>query len=381
MKLPRAFYQHIRQSNTTIKQNGEFRASSSPIRSFYMFLSQSVQKTCALPPNRSFSTLIPQSVPKSCAKPYPGLTSSKVISIVRCSKYNSTKVGTFGDIPTTITQEDKQFVVREPSPEDLSSQTVRSDVRPLVVVFGWAGSNHKNLDKYSQVYRSLGCTTLQYILPTRFIFRYTEQIPEVMDSLSCELSQRLRTQPSTPLLVHSLSDTGVMTFQGLHRSAITNKSPLPISGIVWDSCPGPRPVVTIPKGFVLCAINWLSRMRDGMGFGGALTSSYKDFIDLAWNNYIRRLKGEECLLSLIDKTWCGHWARDLDTKGPELFLFSENDIYMPSKWLKEGVIPYREKGRDVTAMCWEKSTHVAHIKDHREEYFKHIQQFVKKAIK
>ena len=36
-------------------------------------------------------------------------------------------------------------------------------------------------------------------------------------------------------------------------------APLYPVGLVWDSCPGPRPVVTLPRGLVLCLINWLSR--------------------------------------------------------------------------------------------------------------------------
>ena len=70
-----------------------------------------------------------------------------------------------------------------------------SGERPMVVLFGWAGAKHKHLDKYAKIYRweiqtevliqikkilimirDLGCDTLQYILPTRFIFRHTDQV-------------------------------------------------------------------------------------------------------------------------------------------------------------------------------------------------------------
>ena len=104
-----------------------------------------------------------------------------------------------------------------------------------------------------------------------------------------------------------------------------------LSGLVWDSCPGPRPVVTIPKGLVLCAINWLSRMRDGMNLGAAVASSYDDFRVLAWNNYWRRLRGEECLISTMEDTWVGYWVRDLKCHVHELFLYSKSDFYIPYK--------------------------------------------------
>ena len=63
-----------------------------------------------------------------------------------------------------------------------------------------------------------------------------------------------------------------MCFQGLNIATFSQGFPLTPRGVVWDSCPGPRPVVTIPKGLVLCIINWLSRMRDGMSVGKAVAT-------------------------------------------------------------------------------------------------------------
>ena len=79
--------------------------------------------------------------------------------------------------------------------------------------------------------RDLGCDTLQYILPTRFIFRHTDQVcielliqsasyewkllyqvPEALGEVASHLSSNPR-----PLAVHCLSDTGVMTAQVAHN--------------------------------------------------------------------------------------------------------------------------------------------------------------------
>ena len=59
----------------------------------------------------------------------------------------------------------------------------------------------------------------------------------------------------------------------------------------------------------------------------AVTSSTDDFKVLAWRNYVRRLEGKEALISTMDNTWTGHWARDLNCNLPELFLYSKSDIY------------------------------------------------------
>ena len=127
----------------------------------------------------------------------------------------------------------------------------------------------QNLSKYSQVYQGLGCDTLQYILPTRFIFRHTDQVHQALEDVAKYLKKRGLSQP---IAVHCLSDTGCMSFQGLNIATFSQGFPLTPRGVVWDSCPGPRPVVTIPKGLVLCIINWMSRMRDGMSVGKAVAT-------------------------------------------------------------------------------------------------------------
>ncbi|XP_023335085.1 transmembrane protein 53 [Eurytemora carolleeae] len=76
---------------------------------------------------------------------------------------NHRVVGTFGDV-TEVTKEDRQFKTTEP-------QNSTSKEKPLVILFGWAGANPKNLSKYGQLYSHLGCPTIEFILPTRFIFR------------------------------------------------------------------------------------------------------------------------------------------------------------------------------------------------------------------
>jgi len=277
-------------------------------------------------------------------------------------------VGTFGDL-TIVEDADKKFLLQP------ALDKKNEGVEPLVVILGWAGATHKNLGKYSQLYRERGCGTLQYILPTRFIFRHTEQVHEAVDDIAKYLKERGLT---TPLAIHCLSDTGVMCFQGLEISASIQGYTLQPCGIVWDSCPGPRPHVTIPRGLVLCIINWMSRMRDGMSLGRALTSSYQDFRDLAFNNYLRRLRGLPTVISTMDNTWTGYWARDYNYSIQELFLYSKSDFYTPYKYLEEEVIPNRQKiAKCVTTHRWEKSPHVGHLRKYEEEYTKEIEMFLK----
>ena len=45
---------------------------------------------------------------------------------------------------------------------------------------------------------------------------------------------------------------------------------------------------------------------------------------LAWQNYWRRLRGEECVISTMQDTWVGYWVRDLNCSitDQQIFQFS-----------------------------------------------------------
>ncbi len=73
-------------------------------------------------------------------------------------------------------------------------------------MFGWAGANHKNLDKYARLYRAAGCDTLAYYLPTRFIFANTADVPHVSRKLLGVIESEGLS--GRPVFFHLLSDTG-----------------------------------------------------------------------------------------------------------------------------------------------------------------------------
>merc|ERR1711935_338426 len=83
---------------------------------------------------------------------------------------------------------------------------------PLVLLFGWAGANHKNLSKYSEIYNSAGCTTVQYNLPSKYIFNYTNMVPDLMRSYMQKLEETQKLSEG-PVLIHVMSDGGLMSYQ------------------------------------------------------------------------------------------------------------------------------------------------------------------------
>ena len=149
----------------------------------------------------------------------------------------------------------------------------KEEERPLVFIFGWAGSTEKNLDKYAEIYRKAGCDTLSYILPTRFIFSCTAEVPHLsrrlLDIVDKEgLAKR-------PVFFHNLSDTGLMAYQGVDKVCREARRNLDIKGSILDSCPGPRPKASLPRYAALMAVNYFCSRRDGQSRSEAATDSWR----------------------------------------------------------------------------------------------------------
>lgn len=250
---------------------------------------------------------------------------------------------------------------------------------PLTLLFGWAGSTDRNLLKYSDIYLKQGCTTAHMTLPTSHIFRVTEEVPEVMSEVVDQLEEvGIRERP---LLVHCLSDTGIMCYQGLQ---LATRGKLDVRGVVWDSCPGPRPEITVPRVAALLAVNWYCARKDGLNSADAAMSSYRLLIDRGWPNLIRRMQGKQLELSVIQGVWSGHFGRDhfqLHKEVEELFLYSNSDYYLPQKYLESEVLQRRRKeGARFSATRFSGSAHVQHLRKHPKKYEAAVVEFLKRTM-
>ena len=196
-----------------------------------------------------------------------------------------------------ITRKETKVVIKDP---EASSSPSTNKQNPIVLMFGWGGASHKNLSKYSSIYLEAGFTTVQYILPTRHVFRDTAQTPEVMGNLLMQLEKV--DIHERPVYIHCLSDTGVMCYQGMDvvRKQSSKMKRLNIRGVVWDSCCGPRPEITLSRVMALFLVNWMCCMRDRMGMLQSLNSSYRLLIDRGWPGLKGKWQGKPVELSLID---------------------------------------------------------------------------------
>ena len=282
-----------------------------------------------------------------------------------------------------IRPEHTKLVIREPKEARRKS--------PVVLLFGWGGASHKNLGKYADIYLNGGCTTVQYALPSSYVFRYTEHIPRLMDNILIQLEKV--DIYNRQVYVHCLSDTGVMCYQGM---MVSTKTRINVRGVVWDSCCGPRPEITVSRVAALLVVNWMCSLRDKMTMVESINSSYRLLVDRAWPGLLGKWKGEDVALSLIDGkkiqkrnifdlmsklgTWSGYWGRDhykLHPSVSELFMYSNTDYYLPANYLEKTALAARDKdGVEYLAVKFTGSAHVAHLRKHKEEYTRHIRQFI-----
>ena len=78
--------------------------------------------------------------------------------------------------------------------------------------------------------------------------------------------------------------------------------------------------------------------------------------------------------------WSGHWGRDHYKLYPavsELFLYSNSDYYLPARYLEQTALAARDaESASYTAVKFSGSAHVAHLRKHKEEYRRHVRQFI-----
>jgi len=284
------------------------------------------------------------------------------------------------EIPKLTNKEVKIVVSEEPA----ESEFVHSQ-KPIALIFGWGGSSHKNVAKYSSIYQKAGCTTIQYVLPTRHLFRDTDQIPELMDNVLTQMEEYNILE--RPVYIHCLCDTGVMCYQGLDIAAGRSERNLNIQGVVWDSCPGPYPEFTAIRLLVFSVVWFLCCIRDWATGEASLTdcfnSTYSMITDRVIPSFVDNWNGKPVQYSLIEGIWAGHFGRDHCSHRvgmPELFLYSNKDYYLSHNYLEDTVLTLRQKlGAPFRAIKFEGSPHVAHLRNHNKVYTDEIISFVTKV--
>jgi len=112
-----------------------------------------------------------------------------------------------------------------------------------IVLLGWLGSEMKYVNKYSDAWAGLDCSTLN-VIDTRSFFRQfwvPGRAAEVAQIIMRELIKD--KSDDRPLLIHVFSNGGASVYTKLveqiyNYNAVFNYKPLHVAGVIFDSCPG-----------------------------------------------------------------------------------------------------------------------------------------------
>ncbi|OXA51140.1 Transmembrane protein 53 [Folsomia candida] len=121
-----------------------------------------------------------------------------------------------------------------------AAKDTKEDKEIVVILLGWAGSKHKNLSKYSDIYLKRGCIVLRYITPVKALFVQTGKLP-VLSNRLIHLISDLQLE-SHPIFFHVFSNGGSFTYASILRELykMQDKLCLDIRGTIFDSAPTPR---------------------------------------------------------------------------------------------------------------------------------------------
>ncbi|KAJ3432495.1 hypothetical protein M0812_21436 [Anaeramoeba flamelloides] len=256
---------------------------------------------------------------------------------------------------------------------------------PVVFILNWLGSKKKHVQKYVNLYRSLGFPAYMEISPRKaFVFEDTFGQSVVNRIINDIRSKRIRHQ-TDEVIFHCMSGNGFHSLakiiqyeqhklRKLEELSLWRSVTLPsaqydvdldnllfrhIRGIVFDSAPTPPTPDVFARGFSdsFLKSNWLMRKSSHLTAKMAL----KSFSWVLQNNARRiakAMRGEHLV------------------RCPQLYLYSPKDKLMHLPFLHAFMDSQRKLGIDVHQKVWDDSDHVQHYRVHPHEYKNKIKSFL-----
>eukprot|EP00741_Cyanophora_paradoxa_P019817 tig00021168_g19125.t1 len=242
---------------------------------------------------------------------------------------------------------------------------------PIVVLLGWYGAEIKHVLKYAQLYTERGFDTISGVASGAAVFAPTsgprEEMASELLTLLCapELADARGEMP--PVLFHVFSNGGCFIYESVLHVLKTGTgfagAQDRIRGCVFDSCP-----CELQLNVAFTAITTGAGFNPLPYFAGTLAVSVLGFFSLLRCGQESRL--QEYFRNLASAP--SHIV--------ELFVHSKDDPLCPWEFVERLVNERRARGARVTHLCFEKSRHVAHVREHREEYTRALTGLVRAAL-
>lgn len=285
-------------------------------------------------------------------------------------------------------------------------------MKPLVVLFGWLGSQNKHLGKYDYLWKSLGAETLSF-RPSPLSTAFIDQSPKLQSFLKNDLSPHLHEiiYQSSPrhIFVHALSNAGFISLSSSillakqHPNTYQQILNSNLKGIIFDSCPSPPSPSVWARGFLAALLRTSSEPLPPLPAidistttnPSHSTSLSLQLMDKAAHYYLS-LPSVKTRLDNIQHLWTWEEHRGPDDNDDDenrhindninstplilppkqLYLYSKADSLIPYQDIETFIHQQKAKGIDVTTKRWTDSGHCLHYRQHPDEYIQAIKAFI-----
>ena len=239
----------------------------------------------------------------------------------------------------------------------------KDQAKPLCVILGWGSSKHRNLDRYSDIFKSRGfeIITVTPTLTDVLLFpqsRGKKISDKILETIKDEFEGR-------DAVILQFSNGGCGLWYFISQEICDVKSPyhnvIKVVGNVFDSCPvvpNQESVKIAQNAFAMNVKNPITRTVVWYTIGTVAPL-------VVWFNPIVKL--------FMDA------MRDSPISTPQLFMYSKSDLLAPYKDISDFIEYRKNKGIETMQMLWEDSPHVSHLKHDGVTYTEILNKFLDKV--
>ena len=237
--------------------------------------------------------------------------------------------------------------------------------RPLVVILGWSDCKMQTLKSpYSALMERKNCTT---ICVTTSLWdntmRYNTKCRTQAMGVKNEIMHQLDKNKNRPVIFYNFSG-GLFLYSHIMTEMDSNTFPgRNVCGTILDSCP-------FFPGYDTVAV-----------FKTAFTSSRNNSILTLLLSKILEIYGYILYATSSTENDFRHAIENVQVTSPQLFLFSKNDEITSYKRVIDFIKLRKRKGVNVAYQLWDESKHVTHVKYHKKEYEKIVDNFFQNCLK